>query len=144
MQANSAAVPAQDILLPNPNAFVDRKPFGNYLSSPPSANTVLFRTNIAAIGKSKNAYALVDSGATHNFCYEEDRFINYTEMAHEVVQDPAGESKALGYGDIWIPILGGVRMRAYHVPEFNTHILAISKLDVHVDVTFSRHNRPWQ
>lgn len=59
-------------------------------------------------------------------------------MEHEEVEGPAAKSSVIGHGEMEIPLLSGKMTKAYHVPDFKTHILPVSSLNDFVDVLFSR------
>lgn len=144
MQVNNAtmtadqAPPAPQFSGPNTSHFDQSKPFGNYSWSHSEANTARFRCKAAKVGRDKKPEALIDSGATHNFCHDRHLFKNYKTMEHEEVEGPAGKSSVIRFGDIEIELLGGKRVKAYHVPDFTTHILVVSSLTNFVDVLFSK------
>ena len=80
---------------------------------------------------------IVDSGASHHFCFTRDRFRNYTPLKSPMMIQlgGVGEMVGLGYGDIIIsyPLNGQVAQmtlqRALYVPQARFNLLSISHLD---------------
>ncbi len=62
-------------------------------------------------------------------------------MANETVAAAFGITNILGQGLVWIPLLGGMQVLAYHAPQFHSHILAVCYLSKHCDVMFSERFR---
>ncbi len=81
--------------------------------------TIHFRSTLAKIGEPKSPRALIDSGATHNFFYDKAIFTNYEPMANESVAAAFGTTHILVQGLVWIPLLGGMLVLAYHAPQFS-------------------------
>lgn len=139
-----ADIPPPAPPLPGPSTFFDpSKQFGQYTRNHHRANIARFRCKVSASGTKKKNEALIDSGATDNFFYDKELFFNYETMEKEIVEGPAGESNVIGRGEVAIPLLGGRLVAAYHVPNFNSHILAVPYLSDFVDITFSRNIKPF-
>ncbi len=108
---------------------------------PPSAYVALMRAITSKTDTKKQNYALIDSGATHHFCFDRELFTNYEVISPKTVESATGPSKVIGVGNILIPIYVGRIARAYHAPDFETHILSVSQLDEHVDIKFKRRSQ---
>lgn len=142
MRAEDAPPPAPQPSVPS-TFFDQSKQFGSYSQGLRRANVVRFRSKVATKGKNKKSEALIDSGATQNFLYDRELFVNYEEMVHENEEGPAGQSLVIGKGEVEIPLFGGNLVDACHVPDFNCHILAVASLVELVDVTFSCSIKPF-
>lgn len=69
----------------------------------------------------------MDSGATHNFLFENSIFTEYEIMARETVAAAFGtHCFIIGKSHRNIPIDGGKIVLAYHAPRFDTHIFSVS------------------
>ena len=108
----------------------------------PSSNFVRMRATVVKIGDDKNEYAMIDSGATHHFSFDKKLFTNYRKILTGSVESDTGSCPVIGKGEITLPILGSLSVKAFHAPYFQNHVISVGCLDTHVDVLFSRtfHN----
>lgn len=120
MQANAFAIPV-DVPPPAPplpgtsTVFDPSKTFGQYAGSQHGPNPAGFRLQVSAVGAKKRSEALIDSGGTQNFFYDNELFTNYESMQHEKVYGPTGQSIVIGFGEVAIPLRRGKEIKEFHV-----------------------------
>lgn len=105
---------------------------------PQRRKTVRFRCKVAQEGREQKPEALINSGATHKFCYGLYLLRNCKKMKSEDVEGFAGRSSIIGHGEMEIILLRIKLIKSYHVIDFTMHILSVSSLNNLVDVLLSR------
>lgn len=105
----------------------------------PGVNNLIvrFKSSLAIVDESKKQTALIDSGATHNFCWDKIHFTNYIPVTEETVAAAFGSGTILGRGNIKVPLLNGVEVEAFHTPQFLSHIISVSYVKKICNVLFA-------
>ena len=97
----------------------------------------IFVSTVAELGDKKSWNMLIDSGGTHNFFHSRSSFSNYVLLHTETVRAAFSRTRIIGKGQVYVPLNGGMKLTAYHTPQFTNNILSVSELSNHFDVLFS-------
>lgn len=90
---------------------------------------IKYRSHLALIDYKNTDNALIDSGATHIFLHSKSSFRHYQTIEHENVQSASGDARIVGFGEIFLPLNGGVFVQAlFYVPQFQENIISVHKM----------------